>query len=232
MHAECVTHELTLNVMKISGASVMSSSFPTNETVAVVKKAIHKATGTPEADQKLLWESQELVDNVTLEEYHFAESSDVTLVINMHPLARWARVLQDSTGKDFRSQLKRRDAVCKLKQIIADRHVQHDPEAVKCLLTAFERQVIAGNSVESVSMYFEALKLAAKGTGNADAVEFLMRQTSRYHLRESAVDALCEVVGTSSPPAVVVEHLEHLPNSHRARKFLNELKRSTQQSYL
>lgn len=229
--------QITLNILKISGAKVMSASFAADENVAAVKKAIQRTTGTPEADQKLLWESQELMKTVKLEHYNFDESSDVVLVV-MNPLARWAKILLDSTGNDFRSQLRRRDAVCKLKDIVAETHVQPDPEAVQCLLNAFKRRCTADSDVESQGMYFAALTAAAKDTGNVDAVEFLMDfcgdMQERPFRRDTAVDALCQVLGRTTPTPAVIERLEHLAAAGciKARRFLSEHKRGAQTSSL
>eukprot|EP00930_Biecheleria_cincta_P060212 TRINITY_DN45901_c0_g1_i1.p1 TRINITY_DN45901_c0_g1~~TRINITY_DN45901_c0_g1_i1.p1 ORF type:complete len:245 (-),score=49.48 TRINITY_DN45901_c0_g1_i1:150-884(-) len=234
--------QITLNVLKINGDELMSASFAAHETVAVVKKAVQGATGIPAADQKLLWESQELMNSGMLKDYNLAGSCDVQLVI-MNPLARWARVLQDSTGTDFRSKLRRRDAVCKLKEIIAETHVQPDPEAVQCLLSAFNRFLSKSmdySEVETQDMYLTALTAAAKDTGNADAVDFLMDlcigSDNRWGYRRmgsgGAVEALCEVVGRSSPTPAVIERLEQLAarGFHRARRFLHEVKRNMQTS--
>lgn len=221
---------LTLHFLKLTGVEVMNKSFRADETVGDVKRAINLVTRTPVADLKLLWESEELQDSKALVNYNLPGSANLTLVV-MQPLARWARLLHESTGKDFRSQLQRRDAVCKIREILSRTDGEPDIDSIHCLLDGV-RRLGYGCSFETLLIYIEALKVAAKGSGNVDVVDFLVscRQwNADRHLIEEVIGALCEVIGTTLPSPSAIEFAQNRARhgSYAARKFLSGIKQQT-----
>jgi hypothetical protein len=211
----------------------MNKSFLVDETVRNVKKALNVVTNAAIADLKLLWESEELEDCKALQDYNLPDIVNLTL-LTMNPLARWLRLLQDSSGSDFRSQLKRRDAVRKINEIISQSGIEGDVESISCLLDGFrffrESRIRGMLQSESISMYIEAIKVAAKGSGHAEVVDFLINVCpDSVNTNEKVIDALCEVIGTNSPSPASIEFLQlrATRGSFRARRFLREVQQRT-----
>mmetsp|Transcript_344 Transcript_344/g.469 ORF Transcript_344/g.469 Transcript_344/m.469 type:complete len:236 (+) Transcript_344:94-801(+) len=222
---------IALHVAKLTGMEVMSTSFLAHETVRDVKKALNVVTNAQIADLKLVWEAEELEDFKALKDYNLPDIANLTLLI-MNPLARWLRLLQDSSGNDFRSQLKRRDAVRKINEIISQNGVEENAESIDCLLDGFrlfrecQKQRPYGCS-ESITIYIEAIKAAAKGSGHAEAINFFINDCPNSS--EKTIESLCEVIGTNSPSPAAIEflQLQSTRGSFRARRFLREVMQRT-----
>lgn len=215
----------------------MSREFARDARISEVKEAICSVTGMPRDEQKLLWGSEELVDEDFLEMHQLPESVALTL-LRPHPLVKLTKILTECTGKDFRSQLKRRDAISKIERIVEEQDVAVDTDYLKSLARAFFECSSDADHLSRCGLYLRILEVVAAQSGDMFVVDALVSYIQREihtdshrRLKNAAARCLCKVASPDTP-FDFLRCLEEYTYDLEVRKFLSKMRTFTYKSPL